>query len=132
MNLTPEQLAEAKAMIEAAAANNGGGTKPDGWGLAPAASFGAPQPANVSGGGPRAVMIPIKIPAANGGSIRVYLEFPGEAAANPQALMGLLGQLAQSMPLDVWMPKNNFGGGGYRNGGGGGGWGGGNGGNRGW
>jgi hypothetical protein len=130
MTLTAEQLAEAKAMIEAAAAaNGGGGAAPGGWGLAPAASFGPTQQPQVQG--PRAVMIPIKIPTPNGGSIRVYLEFPGEAAANPQTLMGLLGQLAQSMPLDVWVPKNNYDGGGYRNGRGRG-WGDGNGGNRGW
>jgi hypothetical protein len=104
--LTPELLAEVKAMIDAAAAANGSGAKPDGWAVAPAASFGPSQQPQVQG--PRAVMIPIKIPAANGGSIRVYLEFPGEAAANPQTLMGLLGQLAQSMPLDVWVPKQNF------------------------
>lgn len=127
MALTAEQLAEAKAMIDAAAHGNGGGGAPaGGWGIAPAASF-APPAATATG--PQAVMIPIKLPTPDGGTIRIYLAFPGEAAANQQSLMALLGQLSQVMPLDVWVPKNSWGGrggngGGYGgNGNGGGGWG---------
>lgn len=107
--LTAEQLAEAKQLIDSAAANaNGNGAGPTGWGLAPASGFMAPAPQQAQG--PHAVLVPIKIPTPNGGSIRVYLQFPGEAAANAQTLMALLGQLAQTMPLDVWTPKPAWGG----------------------
>jgi hypothetical protein len=62
--------------------------------------------------------------------VRIYFQFAGEMAANPQALLAAIGHLATlGLPIDVWMPKQNGwgGGGGYRNGngGGGGGWGGG-------
>jgi hypothetical protein len=120
--LTAEQLAEARAMIEAAAGN--GHAPASGWAApAPAASFAA-QPA--AGPGPSQVSVPIKVPTPNGGSLRVYFAFPGEVAANQHALMNFLAQLANVMPLDVYTPKNNWGGGGGRGygGGNGGGWGG--------
>lgn len=125
--LTPEQLAEAKQMIEAAAAgSNGNGTHtPGGWSApAPVAAnpWGAPAPAGMPG--PEKVLVPIKVPTPNGGTVKILLQFPGEMAANPQTLMNALAQLSQTMPLDVWMPKQNWGGGGngggYRNGNGGG------------
>lgn len=122
MTLTPEQVAEAKALIDSAAAANGNGNGggQGGWGLAPAASF---TPAAQAGlPAPQGLEVPLKIPTPNGGSIRVYLRFGPEAAANPQTIMAVLNALANAgMPLDVWMPKNNWGG---RGGNGGGGWGG--------
>jgi hypothetical protein len=128
--ITPEQLAEAKAMIAAGAANgNGGGAAtPPGWSAAaapaPVATFGFQQPQMMGAPAPERVLIPIKIPTPNGGSLRVYLQFGGELA-NPQVLMQALATLAgQGFPLDVYVPKQNWGGGGFRGNGGGGGWGG--------
>ena len=122
MALTPEQLAEARQMIEAAAsASNGNGTHtPAGW-TAPAPIAANPWAAAAAPAGipmPEKVLVPIKVQTP-GGSVRMYFQFPGEMAANPQTLMAVLAQMAQTMPLDVYVPKQNWGGGG-------GGWGGGN------
>ncbi|HLZ91085.1 MAG TPA: hypothetical protein VKQ28_05170 [Candidatus Acidoferrum sp.] len=131
--LTAEQLAEAKQTLAAAAQANG--NSPAGWApAAPPAPIAAAsswaQPAAVAAPGPEKVLVPMKLQAPGGGTLRIYFQFPGEMAANPQALMAAIGQLAgMGLPIDVYVPKQNgFGGGGYnRNGGGGGGWG-----NRGW
>lgn len=122
--LTAEQLAEAKAMIEAAGNGHGatnGTPAGNGWALAPAASFTTPQQGMPQ---PQGLDVPIKIPAGNG-TVRLYLRFGPEAAASPQSIMAVLNALAAAgMPIDVYVPKNSWGG----RGGNGGGWGG----NRGW
>lgn len=51
---------------------------------------------------PQAVNIPLSLNTP-GGKIRVYLQFPGEVATSPQALLNLLQMLqTQGLPLDVW------------------------------
>jgi len=75
------------------------------------------------------VGVPIKIQTPDGGSIRIDLMLPPDAAANPQTLMATLQHLqAQGWPLDIWKPRNQQGsgwnrsGGGWNSGGGGGRW----------
>jgi len=129
MPLTAEQLEEARTML--AGAVNGHQAQPAaGWNSAqpalptPAASFGSfaaagfQQPA--AGGLPEKLLVPIKLQTPNGGTVRLYLQFPGELAANPQTLMAALAQLASVLPLDVYVKQQAWGG--RRNGGGG--WGG--------
>jgi uncharacterized membrane protein YgcG len=81
---------------------------------------------------PTSVLIPIKVPVGQG-SVKVLLSF-GPEFAEPNAMMALLNALANAgLPVDIWVPKQQFGsgfggggGGGWRgNGGGGGGFGGG-------
>jgi hypothetical protein len=55
------------------------------------------------------VSIPINVDTPVG-KVRVYLNFPGSAAASPAALLGLIEQLAAAgLPLDAWQPKDNGG-----------------------
>lgn len=55
-----------------------------------------------------AVPISLDTPA---GKIRVYLNFTGDCAASPDALMGLVKQLADAgLPLDTWQPRESGGG----------------------
>ena len=69
---------------------------------------------------PLGVSVPISLDTP-AGKVRVYLQFGGENATSPQALMGLLESLAASgLPLDAWQQKqggNSWGGnsGGYGN-----------------
>src|ERR1051326_849760 len=118
--LTPAQLEEAKAQMAAAANGNGN----SGWmpPTAPAPITASPwgQPA-AAAPGPEKVLVPLKLQAPGGGTLRIYFQFPGEIAANPQAWMAAIGQLAQmGLPIDVYVPKQNgFGYGGGRGGGGG-------------
>jgi hypothetical protein len=57
------------------------------------------------------VSVPISLDTPVG-KIRVYLNFPGTAAASPTALLGLIEQLAAAgLPLDAWQPKESGSGG---------------------
>jgi hypothetical protein len=109
--LTPAQLEEAKQQLATAA--NGNGNSPTGWtpAAAPApiaAASSWAQPAAVATPGPEKVLVPIKLQAPGGGTLRIYFQFSGEIAANPQALMAAIGQLAGiGLPIDVYMPKQN-------------------------
>jgi hypothetical protein len=51
---------------------------------------------------PTGLAVPLSIETPNG-KIRVYLDYPAEAAASPQSIMSLLESLAaQGFPLDIW------------------------------
>jgi len=68
-----------------------------------------------------AVSIPIKVDTPMG-SVRAYLELPGEVGQNPQTLMNAIqGLVSAGYPVDAWQPKSS---GDWRNSGGnsGGGW----------
>ena len=72
----------------------------------------ASAPAEVLG-----VSLPISLDTPSG-KLRCYLNFPGSAAASPDALMALVQSLMNAgVPLDVWQPKQqgwgNRSGGGY-------------------
>jgi hypothetical protein len=55
-----------------------------------------------------AVPLSIETPA---GKVRVYLQYPAQAAATPQAIMALLESLAaQNYPLDIWRGQSAWGG----------------------
>lgn len=53
------------------------------------------------------VSIPISLETQHG-KIRVYLNFPGIAASSPQALLGLIDQIAEmGLPLETWQSRPN-------------------------
>lgn len=90
-----------------------------GWGAAAAAA-----PLQV-----QAVNVPLKLQLPDGGTLRVYVQLPGELMQSQQALMGAIqGMMQQGFPLDVWRPQGsgdwgNSGGSWGSNGGNRGGWG---------
>lgn len=131
---TPAEVENAKALLAAAAAANGNQQTQIPWNGAPApvSSWAAPAPAMGAVPTPEKVLVPIKLQCPDGSTLRIYMQFPGDLAANPQAMMAAIGALkAAGIPLDTWQPQNRGwgGGGGYGNrggnggSGGGGGWG---------
>jgi hypothetical protein len=51
---------------------------------------------------PEKILVPISIPTPIG-KIRIYFQFPGELAADPQRLLQFLQNLLNTgLPLDVW------------------------------
>lgn len=85
-----------------------------GQGAPPASPWGAPP----NGGAPAApegVGLPLRVPLPDGRDYRITLWF-GPQYANPNALIQLVGELMQAgLPLDIYQPKQQWGG----NGGGG-------------
>lgn len=90
------------------------------------AGWGQPQqpmtPAGQMGGmAPQAVLVPVNLTGPDGREVTIQLSFSGEHAANPQALMALIGSLMQQgIPVRAFAPKQggNWGGGGGGGGGG--------------
>lgn len=118
---------ETAAQLQAILAKLGGADQAGGgsWGAAPA-------PAPVGNLPFIGVSIPINVQTPIG-KVKVHLALPPEVAANPAALMDAIKRMVDmGLPVDAYVPKENFGGGGGGRpwGGGGGGYGGGNGGGR--
>lgn len=90
MTTQPDQLQELAGLLAKVQAQ-----QPSGWQQATSA------PAECLG-----VAVPIKLDTP-AGQIRLYLNFPGSAAATPAALLALLEQLAAAgLPLDTWESKS--------------------------
>jgi hypothetical protein len=97
-NDTAAQLAALLTQMQASGAT--ATATPSAWSKPAAPS----APAEILG-----VSVPISVDTPVG-KIRVYLNFPGSAAASPTALLGLIEQLAAAgLPLDAWQPKESSG-----------------------
>lgn len=125
-NLTPEQAQAVEAELQRRLNMAGGGPmgpSPAGpsWGggyaPAPPGPAGFPVPTSIS--------FAVKIPMPDGSQARAYLHFATDNCHTPQALQMLAMQVANSYPIDTYMPRDNGGGWGGNQGNQGGGYGGG-------